>query len=63
MRLFAEKIFVFPLIAVGTLLPTLANASVTHVVPEPLSFTLLATGLAGLGAAEIIRRRRDKKDK
>ena len=39
-------------------LPLQANASSPATVPEPLSLALLATGVAGLGAAEIIRRRR-----
>ena len=42
------------------LLPVQALASVVGTVPEPLSLALLATGIAGLGAAEVIRRRNKK---
>jgi MYXO-CTERM domain-containing protein len=50
----------FALFVTGLLVPAQAHASVNVSVPEPVSLTLLATGLAGLGAAELIRRRRNK---
>jgi PEP-CTERM motif. len=51
---------VFTIAVLGMALPLEAQASVTATVPEPATLVMLVTGLAGLGAAEFIRRRKKK---
>ena len=48
------------LAASGLLIPIEAFASVDVSVSEPVSLALLGAGLAGLGAAGLIRRRNKK---
>ena len=60
MKFLKENAFLFALTVTGVFLPLQAHASTPIPVPEPLSLALLATGLAGLGAGELIRRRKGK---
>ena len=61
MKLLANRAFFIGLAVLGVFLPLQANATEPPTsVPEPVSLALLAAGAAGLGAAALIRRRKDK---
>jgi hypothetical protein len=51
---------VFSLLTLGFFAPIQASASSPVPTPEPVSLALFTTGIVGLGAAELIRRRKDK---
>lgn len=60
MRFLKNGSMTLPLLVCSVLAPTQASATLPVALPEPVSLALLATGVAGLGAAEMIRRRKRK---
>ena len=59
MNILKENLILALMVGMGLLIPLPAYALPVS-VPEPVSLTLLATGLGALGVAELIRRRKNK---
>lgn len=60
MKFLRDNSMILPLLGLALFSPGYAHATLPVALPEPVSLTLLATGIAGLGAAEVMRRRRGK---